>query len=194
MHEIWLVRHGETEWSRSGRHTGRTDVPLTPRGERQAKLLGRRLAGRRFALVLTSPLGRARMTCALAGYAEVALAEPDLMEWDYGAYEGRTTADLRREVPAWTIWTATPGGGESADEVGTRADRVIARSEAAGGDVALFAHGHLLRILAARWLELPASAGRLLALDTASLSALGREHEQRVVRWWNESPDLVEEP
>jgi broad specificity phosphatase PhoE len=194
MHEIWLVRHGETEWSRSGQHTGRTDVPLTPRGERQAKLLGRRLAGRRFALVLTSPLGRARMTCALAGYPEVALLERDLMEWDYGAYEGRTLSDLREEVPGWTIWTATPRGGESVDEVGARADRVIARSEAAGGDVALFAHGHILRILAARWLELPAAAGRFLALDTASLSALGHEHEQRVVRWWNESPDLIEKP
>lgn len=194
MGELWLVRHGETEWSRSGRHTGRTDIPLTPRGEQQAKVLGRRLAGRNFALVLTSPLGRARETCRLAGYAEVARPDPDLMEWDYGAYEGRTSADIRREVAGWSIWTGGARGGESADEVGARADRVIGRSLEAVGDVALFAHGHVLRILAVRWLGLPAASGRYLALDTASLSALGHEHEQRVIRWWNERCDLVEEP
>jgi probable phosphoglycerate mutase len=187
---MWLVRHGETEWSRSGRHTGRTDVPLTARGERQASLLGRHLSGRKFALVLTSPLGRARETCRLAGYAEVAHPDPDLVEWDYGAYEGRTSADIRREVADWTIWTGGPRGGESIDEVGARADQVIRRCLEAAGDVALFAHGHVLRILAVRWLGLSAASGRYLALDTASLSALGHEHEQRVIRRWNERHDL----
>ena len=193
MRELWLIRHGETEWSRSGQHTGRTDIPLTVQGERQAALLGRRLAGRKFALVLTSPLGRARATCRLAGYGGVARDEPDLMEWDYGAYEGRTTAQIREQVPGWIIWKGGVRGGESADQVGGRCDRVIARC-ADDGDVALFAHGHVLRIMAARWLGLPAVGGRYLALDTACLSVLGHEHEQRVIRWWNESYDLVEEP
>jgi probable phosphoglycerate mutase len=187
--EVWLVRHGETEWSRSGRHTGRTDVPLTPEGERQAVRLGRRLAGRAFALVLTSPLRRARETCRLAGYGAAALPDPDLLEWDYGAYEGRTTAQLREEAPGWTIWTGGVHGGESADEVGARADRVLARCAGAGGDAALFAHGHVLRILAARWLGRPAADGRDLALDTASLSVLGHEHGHRVLRRWNERPE-----
>ncbi|HYS81066.1 MAG TPA: histidine phosphatase family protein [Anaeromyxobacteraceae bacterium] len=194
MSELWLIRHGETEWSRSGQHTGRTDIPLTEQGERQAELLGRRLAGRTFALILTSPLLRARATCHIAAYADVAQDEPDLMEWDYGAYEGRTTAEIREEAPGWTIWTGGVRGGESADQVGARADRVIARCVALDGDVALFAHGHVLRILAARWLGLPAAGGRYLALDAASLSVLGQEHEQRVIRSWNESYDLVEEP
>jgi broad specificity phosphatase PhoE len=194
MRELWLIRHGETEWSRSGQHTGRTDIPLTAQGERQAALLGRRLAGRKFALVLTSPLGRARETCRLAGYGGVARDEPDVVEWDYGAYEGRTTAEIREEVPGWIIWKGGVRGGESADEVGARCDRVIARGADVDGDVALFAHGHVLRILAARWLGLPAVGGRHLALDTASLSVLGHEHEARVIRSWNESYDLVEEP
>jgi broad specificity phosphatase PhoE len=194
MRELWLIRHGETEWSRSGQHTGRTDLPLTAQGERQAALLGRRLAGRKFALVLTSPLGRARETCRLAGFGGVARDEPDLMEWDYGAYEGRTTAQIREEVPGWIIWKGGVRGGESADQVGARCDRVIARCADVDGDVALFAHGHVLRILAARWLELPAARGRHLALDTASLSVLGHERETRVIRSWNESYDLLEEP
>src|SRR5512139_1365916 len=193
MGELWLIRHGETAWSRAGLHTGRTDVPLTARGERQAARPGRRLAGREFALVLTSPLLRAHETCRLAGYGGAARPDPDLMEWDYGAYEGRTTADIREEVPGWTIWTGAARAGESADEVGARADRVIARCAAAGGDVALFAHGHLLRILTARWLGLSAGAGRLFVLDTASVGVLGHEHEQRVLRCWNERPGAVEE-
>lgn len=194
MRERWLIRHGETEWSRSGQHTGRTDIPLTVQGERQAALLGRRLAGRKFALVLTSPLRRARETCRLAGYAAAARDEPDLVEWDYGEYEGRTTAQIREEVPGWTIWEGGVRGGETAEQVGARCDRVIARCAEVGADVALFAHGHVLRILAARWLGLPAVGGRYLALDTASLSVLGHEHEAHVIRQWNERFDLVEEP
>ena len=194
MRDLWLIRHGETEWSRSGQHTGRTDLPLTVQGERQAALLGRRLTGRKFALVLTSPLGRARETCRLAGYGAAARDEPDLREWDYGAYEGRTTAQIREEVPGWIIWKNGVSGGETADQVGGRCDRVIARAAAVDGDVALFAHGHVLRILAARWLGLPAVGGSHLALDTASLSVLGHEHEARVIRNWNESYDLLEEP
>lgn len=191
--EIWLIRHGETEWSVSGRHTGRSDVPLTSRGVRQAKMLGRRIASKRFAMVLTSPLARAFETCRLAGQADRAVIEPGLAEWDYGAYEGRTSDDIRREVPGWTLWSDGVVRGETAAEVGARADRVLERAAAAAGDVALFAHGHLLRTLAARWLGLPATGGRYLALDTASLSMLGHEHELPVIRAWNESYDLVEE-
>jgi len=194
MGELWLVRHGETAWSVSGQHTGRTDIPLTPRGRQQAELLARRLMKKTFALVLTSPLARARETCQLAGQAAAAIVDPDLMEWDYGAYEGRTSADIRKEVPGWTIWSGGVRGGESADQVGERADRIIARATAVDGDAALFAHGHVLRILAARWLGFAASAGRYLALDTASLSKLGHEREQQVVRAWNESYDLLEVP
>jgi probable phosphoglycerate mutase len=188
MGELWLIRHGETAWSRSGQHTGRTDVPLTTEGERQAARLGRRLGGRAFALVLTSPLARARETCRLAGYGAVARSDPDLVEWDYGAYEGRTTAQIQEEAPGWNIWTGGVRGGESAEEVGARADRVLSRCTADEGDAALFAHGHVLRILAARWLGLPARSGRDFALDTASLSVLGHEHEHRVLRRWNERP------
>jgi broad specificity phosphatase PhoE len=184
MGELWLVRHGETAWSLSGQHTGRTDI----------QLLARRLMKMTFALVLTSPLARARETCQLAGQAASAAVDPDLMEWDYGVYEGRTSADIRKEVPGWTIWSGGVRGGESADQVGERVDRVIARATAADGDAALFAHGHVLRILAARWLGFAASAGRYLALDTASLSKLGLEREQRVIRAWNESYDLLEVP
>jgi probable phosphoglycerate mutase len=194
MRELWLIRHGETEWSRSGQHTGRTDIPLTVQGERQAVLLGRRLAERKFALVLTSPLRRARETCRLAGYGGAARDAADLMEWDYGAYEGRTTAQIREEVPGWSIWKGGVPGGESADQVGARCDRVIACCADVDGDVALFAHGHVLRIMAARWLGVTATGGRYFALDTASLSVLGHEHEARVIRNWNESYDLVEEP
>jgi probable phosphoglycerate mutase len=186
MVRLWLIRHGETVWSRTGQHTGRTDIALTPTGERQAALLGKRLAGNDFALVLTSPMQRARETCRLAGLGASARDDPDLLEWDYGAYEGRTTADIRAELPGWTIWDGPVRGGESADQVGARGDRVIARCAHVDGDIALFAHGHVLRILAARWLGLAATAGRLLALDTASASILGYEHDQRVIRCWNE--------
>jgi probable phosphoglycerate mutase len=194
MPDLWLLRHGETAWSILGRHTGRTDVELTPLGRQQAALLGRRLGARPFALVLTSPLIRAHETCRLAGYGEVALVEPDLQEWDYGAYEGRTTAEIRAERPGWTLWDRGVPGGETIDEVAARADRVIARAAAAGGDVALFAHGHLLRVLGARWIGLPGSAGGGLALDTTSVSVLGLERERRVIRHWNDVRHLEERP
>ena len=189
--ELWLIRHGETEWSATGRHTGRTDVPLTALGQRQAAALGRRLAGRSFALVLVSPLTRAVETCRIAGYGDVAQFTDDLLEWDYGAYEGRKTADIRTEVPGWTIWTGNPPGGETIEQVGWRVTTVIERTTAAGGDVALFAHGHVLRVLAACWLGLPPRAGRLLALDTASLSVLGYERKTRVITTWNQDWRLV---
>ncbi len=190
MPDLWLIRHGETEWTVSGRHTGRTDIALTPRGERQAELLQRRLAGRTFAAVLTSPLRRARDTCRIAGYGAVAVPDDDLVEWDYGDYEGRTTDDIRGERPGWTLWRDGVPNGETAAEVGARADRAIARSLSAGGDVALFAHGHFLRVLAARWVELPATTGRSLALDTTSVSVLGHERGERVIRHWNEGCHL----
>ncbi len=209
--EIWLIRHGETAWSLAGKHTSRTDLPLTPRGEQRAAEVGRLLGGRSFALVLASPMRRALDTCGLAGYrAKVA---PDLREWDYGAYEGRTTAGIQAENPGWTIWTTPPPGGETAAEVGARADRVIATALAAardvalpgavasggdvasagdiasGRDVALFGHGHMLRVLAARWLGLEPAAGRLLALSTGSVSILGYEHVTHVLQQWNRTPE-----
>jgi probable phosphoglycerate mutase len=182
---IWLVRHGETEWSLSGQHTGRTDVPLTPGGRRQAEALGRHLAGRSFALVLTSPLGRARETCRLAGYESSAQITDDLREWDYGVYEGRTTAAIRAEEPDWSIWTRPVLEGESVDQVGARARRVIDRALGSGDDVALFSHGHLLRILGAAWIGRPPGDGRLFALATASVSVLGWERETPVIQSWN---------
>lgn len=185
MCELWLVRHGETEWSRSGAHTGRTDVPLTARGEEQARALARVLAGRAFALVLTSPLRRARDTAVLAGLGDAAQVEPDLREWNYGIYEGRTSEEIRREKPAWSIWETDVPGGESIAEVGARAGRVIERACRAGGPAALFGHGHLLRILTARWLGLAPDAAKLFALSTASVSRLGYEHENRVILSWN---------
>ncbi len=191
---IWLVRHGETAWSQAGRHTGRTDVPLTPRGVRQAEMLGRRIGSMRFARVVTSPLSRARETCRLSGQGAAAEPSPDLVEWDYGRWEGRTGAEIRREVPGWTIWTGAVPGGETVEQVGERADRVLERVRGASGTVVLFAHGHVLRVLAARWLGLPPRDGRYLGLDTASLSSLGHELEQPVLRSWNESYDLVAVP
>jgi len=185
--EIWLIRHGETEWSASGQHTGRTDIPLTVAGERQAEEIGRYLAGRPFALVLTSPLRRARETCRLAGYGSVAQMDPDLREWDYGAYEGRTSAQIQESVPGWTIWTSPVPQGETIQQVAARARRIVERAANAGGDVALFAHGHLLRVLTACWLGLPPDAGKLFALGTASLSVLGYERETRVIARWNVS-------
>jgi probable phosphoglycerate mutase len=183
--QVWLIRHGETEWTLSGRHTGRTDVPLTPLGRRQAEALGRHLAARSFALVLTSPLGRVRETCALAGYGSLAQITDDLREWDYGLYEGRTTAAIRAEEPGWSVWTSPIRGGESIEEVGGRARRIIDRSLVAGGAVALFGHGHMLRILAACWIGRPPADGRLLALDPASISVLGWERETRLIQQWN---------
>jgi broad specificity phosphatase PhoE len=181
--ELWLIRHGETGWSASGRHTSSTDLALTPEGERKAAAVGRLLAGKKFALVLASPLRRALETCRLAGYTPE--VTPDLREWGYGAYEGLTTGEIQVQNPGWTIWTGTPPGGESAEAVGARADRVIAKATAANGDAALFGHGHMLRVLAARWLGLEPTGGRLLALSTGSVSVLGYEHETRVVQGWN---------
>ena len=183
--EIWLVRHGETAWSRSGQHTSRTDLPLTPAGERQAESLQRMLAGHAFALVLSSPMKRALETCRLVGLTPE--INDDLREWDYGDYEGLTTAEIQKRVPGWTIFTGAVPNGETVEQVGTRADRVISCALAAGGDVALFGHGHLSRILGARWIGLDPSGGRLLALSTASLSVLGYEHETRVIRLWNQT-------
>jgi probable phosphoglycerate mutase len=186
--QLWLIRHGETEWSLSGAHTGRTDLPLIATGKERAATLRNYLAGKPFALVLTSPLQRARETCRIAGYGDVAQIEPNLSEWDYGAYEGRTTSDIRKEAPDWDLWTMGVPGGETIEQVATRARLVIERASAAGGDAALFAHGHILRILTACWLDLPASAGRLFALDTASVSVLGYERECRVIQHWNRCP------
>jgi probable phosphoglycerate mutase len=183
--EIVLVRHGETEWSRTLRHTGRTDVPLTAEGHRQAEIVGRALRGRQFELVLTSPLQRAAETCRLAGLGDQAQERDDLREWDYGDYEGRTTKAIREERPGWRLFADGVPNGETVDEVGERADRILAEAAGVNGDVLLFAHGHVLRILAARWLGLEPSAGRLFALDPATLSTLGHEREQLVLRSWN---------
>jgi len=187
--EIVLVRHGETAWTISGRHTSRTDVPLTELGRRQAEGLAAHLTGREFGLVLTSPLHRAAETCRLAGFAGVAELWDDVTEWDYGAYEGRRTVEIRGEVPGWSLWRDGVPGGETAAEVACRADRVIDRVQQVVGDTLVFSHGHFLRVLAARWLGLDASEGRLLALDPASVSVLGWEREQRVLRRWNDVVD-----
>ena len=184
--QILLVRHGETDWSRSGRHTGNTDVDLTEGGRAAAARLGERLAGRELALVLTSPLKRARDTCALAGLGDRAVVDDDLRELDYGDYEGLTTPEIRRTRPGWEVWSEGSPNGETVVQAGARADRVIERALAADGDVALFAHGHLLRILGARWIGLPAEAGGRLALSTAALCTLGFERERRVLWGWND--------
>jgi broad specificity phosphatase PhoE len=184
--EIWLARHGETAWSLSGQHTGRTDIPLTAHGEEQAASLGRLLGGKPFGLVLTSPLQRARETCRIAGYGDVAEVEPDLAEWHYGKLEGRLTAELVAERPGWNLWKDGPPEGETIAEVAARAGRVIARCQSAPGPVLLFAHGHLLRILASVWIEAePREMAQRLALSTASLSILTREKQTRVIGNWN---------
>jgi probable phosphoglycerate mutase len=188
--EVVLLRHGETEWSRSGQHTGRTDVSLTELGCRQAEAIASQVEGRTFARVLTSPLERATTTCELAGLAEQAELCPDLMEWDYGAYEGRTTPEIRTEVPGWSIWRDGPEGGETAAEVGRRADRVIGAIRRGDGDAVLISHGHILRVLAARWLGLAPVDGRLFALDTATVSTLGWEREVAVIQRWNDASHL----
>lgn len=191
MSNLWLIRHGETTWSATGRHTGLTDVALTARGERQGEQLRQRLGRRDFALVLTSPLRRARDTCRIAGHGEEALPDPDLREWDYGGYEGRTSAEITAENPGWTIWDGGVPGGETLAEVAVRADRVLARASYAPGDVALFAHGHLLRIVAARWLSFAPAMGRFFALNAASVSILGSESEQHVIELWNDVSHLT---
>ena len=185
MSEVVLVRHGETEWSKSGRHTGRTDVPLSHEGLGQAEALAAALTGRRFERVLTSPLARAVETCRRAGLGNDAIRTPDLLEWDYGGYEGRTTAEIRAEVPGWSLWRDGVPNGETAVDVGRRVDRVIGAVRLLSGDAALFAHGHVLRVLAARWLGLPPTDGRLFGLDTATVSVLGWEREVAVVLSWN---------
>jgi broad specificity phosphatase PhoE len=179
------VRHGETEWSLAGRHTSFTDVALTAHGRDQARPLAARLAGIDFTLVLTSPRRRARETCELAGLAARAEVTDDLAEWNYGDYEGLTTDEIQADVPGWTIFSHGAPGGETADEVRARADRVIARAEGADGVVALFSHGHFLRVVGARWIGLSTADGSRLGLDTATLSFLGHEREQRVLRMWN---------
>lgn len=187
-HEVVVVRHGQTEWSADGRHTGRTDLPLLPEGVEQARRLQPLLARRSFALVLTSPLVRARDTAAEAGFPD-AEVDDDLMEWDYGIYEGTRTLDIRAESDsAWSIWTTDVEGGEQPEEVGARVDRVIARARAAGGDVLMVAHAHVLRILSARWLELPPTGGKHLALAPATVSVLGWEREVPALRQWNVPP------
>ena len=183
--EVVLVRHGETLWTLSGQHTGRTDIPLTEEGRRRAELVGERLRGRTFALVLTSPLQRAAETCRLAGLGDVAAVRDELAEWDYGAYEGRKTVDIREEQPGWSLWRDGVPDGETAADVGRRADRVVEELRSVDGDAAVFAHGHLLRVLAARWLGLDPAEGRLFALDPATLSILGYERETPVLRLWN---------
>lgn len=188
---IWLVRHGETEWSKSGQHTGRTDIALTPNGERQAKALGKLLAGKTFALVLASPMGRAQRTAQLAGIDRFEVTE-DLHEWNYGIYEGITTQSVRQKQPDWTIWETPIPQGETVEQVGERACRLIARFERVDGDVACFAHGHILRILGACWMGLAPIHGRNLGLHTATLSILGYERETHVIEVWNQSPKAAE--
>jgi broad specificity phosphatase PhoE len=185
--EIYLVRHGETEWAATGKHTSTTDVPLLDGGRRDAELLRARLERHDFALVLTSPLQRARVTAELAGLGDRLEVDDDLVEVDYGEYEGLTTPEIRERVPGWTVWEHGSPGGETVDEVGVRADRVIERALAADGDVALFAHGHLLRILGARWIGLPAVYGGHLLLSTGSLCKLGFERERRAIVLWNDT-------
>jgi broad specificity phosphatase PhoE len=182
--DVWLVRHGETEWSRSGKHTSTSDIPLTAAGEESASALAPRLAAESFALVLTSPRTRARRTAELAGFGS-AEVDDDLVEWDYGDYEGITTEEIRRTDPGWTIWTGVTPGGESAAQVSARLDRVVARCRAVDGDALLFAHGHCLRALTARWLDLPVAEGRHFKLDTGTISTLGWERDVPVVLRWN---------
>jgi probable phosphoglycerate mutase len=204
--ELWLVRHGETEWSLNGRHTGRTDIPLTEIGRQRAVVLGEFLAGTKFAAVLVSPMRRARETCELAGLEDHAVVDEGLKEWDYGLYEGKTTKQIQADIPGWDVWKNEIVGGETVEQVGARADGVIARALATavsenqdpgrpaaagelGGKVALFAHAHILRILAARWIGLDARGGALFSLGTGSVSVLGWERETRVVRRWNREFD-----
>jgi len=199
--ELWLIRHGETEWSLSGKHTSRTDLPLTAHGRQRAVELGEYLAGTQFAAVLRSPMERARETCEIAGFGDAAVVDEGLREWDYGVFEGRTTKEIQAEIPGWSVWKDEIVGGETVGQVGVRADGVIDRAlasafsgprsqdrdlgHASSGKVALFAHAHILRILAARWVGLEARGGALFALGTGSVSVVGWERETRVVSHWN---------
>ena len=190
--ELWLVRHGETEWSLSGAHTSRTDIPLTEQGRKRAEKLRDYLKGTKFDAVFVSPMQRARETCTIAGFGDVAKINDGLKEWDYGVYEGKTTKEIQAQIPGWSVWKNEIVGGETAEHVGVRADGVIAQGLAAapeGGKVALFAHAHILRILAARWIGLDATGGALLALGTGSVSVLGWERETRVIEHWNRGFD-----
>jgi probable phosphoglycerate mutase len=191
---VYLARHGETAWSLTGQHTGRTDLPLTERGERNARRLGERLRGLAFAKILTSPLQRASRTCELAGFGAAAEADRDLVEWNYGNYEGRRSAEIRVERPDWQLFRDGCPGGESPAEVAARADRAVARVRAIVGDVLLFSSAHFLRVFTARWLGLEAAAGRCFVLSTASLSVLGYEHSksQPVIRLWNDDRHVGE--
>jgi len=187
---IYVARHGETAWSLSGQHTGLTDLPLTERGERNARRLGERLKGLSFAKVFTSPLQRAARTCELAGFGAGAEVDRDLLEWNYGEYEGHRTAEILAERPGWQLFRDGCPGGESPDQIGARADRVVSRLRAVQGDVLLFSSGHFLRVLAARWLGLEPGAGRYFLLSTASLGTLAYEHNNRsepVIRLWNDT-------
>lgn len=189
----YLARHGETAWTISRQHTGRTDLPLTEQGEAEARGLGTRLEGLKFRAVLTSPLQRAHRTCELAGFGSGAIIEPDLMEWNYGAYEGRTSAEIHAERRGWDLFRDGCPGGESPDQIGARADRVIRRVRAIDGDTLLFSSSHFLRVFAARWLGLEPGAGRLFVLGTASVSVMGYEHNRSepVIRLWDEMPRMV---
>jgi probable phosphoglycerate mutase len=189
---VYLARHGETAWTISRQHTGLTDLPLTAPGEAEAVRLGERLDGLRFAAVLTSPLQRAARTCELAGFGPAAEVDPDLLEWNYGAYEGRTSADILAERPDWQLFRDGCPGGESPEQVGARADRVVRRVRAVGRDALLFSSGHFLRVFAARWLGLEPAAGRYFLLGTATLSAVGYEHDRSepVIRLWDETPQV----
>jgi broad specificity phosphatase PhoE len=186
----YLARHGETAWTISRQHTGRTDLPLTAHGEAEARRLGERLDGLKFSAVLTSPLQRARRTCEMAGFGSVAIVEPDIMEWNYGAYEGRTSAEIHAERPNWDLFRDGCPDGESPDQIGARADRAIGRVRGIVGDTLLFSSSHFLRVFAARWLGLDPGAGRLFVLGTASLSVMGYEHNRSepVIRLWGEMP------
>lgn len=185
MSEVWLVRHAETEWSRTGRHTGRADVPLTDAGRAAARALAPRLADRSWAAVWTSPLSRARETCTLAGLGDGAQPRDELLEWDYGDYEGLTTAEIREARPAWYLWRDGCPGGESPSAVAARCDTLVAELAGLDGDAVLFAHGHVLRMLAARWIELAPDGGGRLALCTGAVCVLGFEREVRVLWHWN---------
>jgi broad specificity phosphatase PhoE len=187
---IVLLRHGATEWSLSGQHTGRTDIPLLDQGREQAKAAGHLLRDFSFGLVLASPLQRAWETCTLAGFSAQAQAEPDLVEWDYGSYEGLTTPQIRVERPGWSLWNDGVPDGERAAEVGRRADRVIERARESGSDTLCVAHGHVLRVLTARWLGLPPVAARLFFLGAGAVGVLGWEHETPVVTGWNVGAEL----
>ena len=183
--DVFAIRHGETAWSLSGQHTSTTDIPLTDNGRRLAERLAPVLAKQPFALVLVSPRQRARETCELAGLGAHAVIDPDLAEWDYGEYEGLTSRQIRERAPGWLLFRDGCPGGETPEEVGTRADRVIAHARAVDGNVALFAHGHILRVIAARWIALPASAGQNFLLDTGTLSVLGHYQEIPAIKIWN---------